>query len=268
MTCVSVSVPLVIKFGGLHWPYGPARLAIRTREREGALSLLHAGGHTLIVDPSLRAPADDEGPLSAEAETLRAYCPPKALDIVFEGPRPPHPGADVAGRFALREVLSVGGPASAGREDAAALAVRTGVAVSATTGAMATISDDLVAWCESSLLLAWDPTQEAGSRAGGAAEDAAPGLLEASSPTEWAATVTGQGLGTPSSAREADLFGALRAAGLLARWPLGGGALLFLTSDTSREALVAALSDHGFERWPMTLGGIQGLNDVRDGEGS
>jgi hypothetical protein len=260
---VRLSVPLVIEFGGLYWPYGPVRLALRSSEREGALSVLRAGPHTLLVDPSLPAPASDEGPLSAAAAALRAHSPATALEVVFEGPRPPYPGAEVAGLFGLREILSGGD--SSRPEDPAACAVRTGLAVTL-TGAPASVSDERVAWCESSLLLVRDPAaQEAPTPP---TRGAAPGLFEATSLSEWAAGVTGQGLDAPSSAREADLFEALRAAGLLARWPLGGGVLLFLTRDTLREALIAALGDHGFELWPMTFGGVQGFSLLSGGENS
>lgn len=246
---------MVVSFAGLCWPYGPERLIVRGSPREGQRSLLRAGDHSLFVDPSLPAPTHSEGPLSAEAAALRAALPAQALEIVFEGPRPPQPGADVAALVALGEVLGAspdGSPASA---------VQRGVPIDASSGAPREVQPELLAWCEASLLLARDSV---GSPEPPCPEPA-PGLLSAQSPRDWAAAVSGQGLSDPRNPRERDLFGVLRAAGLLARWSLPRGALLLLTDDDSREALTLALSDHGFVLWPMTLQGLQGLDSAEAG---
>jgi hypothetical protein len=225
-TVPRASAPLTIFLAGRRWRYGPARVDVTLTERgaEHSRCLLRWDDLRLLVDPSLPAPAEDEGPLSAEAGLLRELNPTTPVEVVLIGPRPPQPGAREAAGAAIRRALE------------------------APVDAIDPAHPELEAFLDSSFLLVRDRITAATPCA-----DPLAGLSDDTA--AWAESARGTGLDAPRTPREEDVFASLRAAGLAARWPLADGVAILLAEPGKRDALGAALGDHGLERLPLSFGG-------------
>jgi len=256
------SAPLAFSLGGFWWPYGPDRVEVRAAAgRDGWRCRVEAAGRALWVDPSLPPPVDDEGPLGFEAAALRATPPERPVDLVSRGPRPPRPGAaeaiGLAARAALAGWRGAEPPAPRGALERALAGGRPVSPAGEGPG-----PTGATAWLDARVVLYDD---EVGRAEPGVATDGA--RLDPRQPDRFREAVAGSGLAGRSE-REVDLMSALGAAGLEARWPLGGGVVLGLAAPGRRDRLRSALAEHGLTPLPCRLTGVAGLTrDHGDDEG-
>lgn len=258
------SAPWVLPFAGWLWPAGPERVTVEAREllpHQRSRVTDPERGLTLLVDPSLPPPARHEGPLGCEAQALRQARPPKAIELVSRGPRPPIPGADPARAAAVRCALeAVFGDALAPSSELQPLELdvaRSGRPWSQEGNpGLGPPDRELLALLDDRLVLHED--RVSGLRGEPATAPGSPipfGRLAA-----WLESARGQGLGAPTrSPRACELERALASAGMIARWPLGSGVVLVLCEPGARGALVEALLAHGLPELPLRLSGVSGL---------
>ncbi len=252
----------MLELAGVVWPYGPAQVAVTAAPRPASehrcLVRWPAEGLTLEVDAGLPAPVaepEEEGPLAVVAQALRGAAPRRALTLEVEAPvhavvpwrllPTALPGLVRAAACAAAAAQGLEAPVPAGPLQEA-LAARAPRALSGEA-----VQPGATAWLGARLLLFADPLEA------GPAEDPAPLAALLARADRDLAAVADLGL-AGRTARERDLLGTLRRAGLVARLPAGPKLAVGLCEPAARDTLRAALYEHDLIPLECALHGVDG----------
>jgi hypothetical protein len=212
-------------------------------------------GYALWVVPDLTSPVDDEGPLRALAQALRALAPARAVTLDART-APGRPGAEAALRRAALAVLA------RARGDAAPPPPTGAFETAVTTGAPADHTGRTIAvdparlrWLSEHFVLFDEAGPPRELIVDHVTAELDPRLVLEAEPALLLPALTGHGVPDRPVWRDERLDRTLRDAGLLGRWCAADGVGLALVEPGRRHELEAALAEHGLRPAACVLGG-------------